>query len=140
MFRIFVIASSVSANTCSLRPSAGRAHRKPADAGRSALQGEQTRPVRQEAVVTAGTRTTSLVEQLQVARVHCHRLIGVAADQVAVADVVGPGGAAVRLAGEGVALGGGLRRPRTPEAGCGERAEVSPVGTDRLDDHEVLVL
>src|SRR6185312_9838196 len=76
-----------------------------------ALQREETGPVWQEAVVTAGAGTASLVQQLQVARVDGHGLIGVVADEIAVADVVGPGGAAVGLAGEGIALGCRLRRP-----------------------------
>ena len=79
-----------------------------------ALQGQQARPVGQEAVVAAGAGGASLVEQLQVAGVDGHGLVGVGADQFAVADVVGPGGAAVGLAGEGVALGGGLRGPEPP--------------------------
>lgn len=54
------------------------------------------------------------------------------------ADVVGPGGAAVGLAGKGVRLGRGLGRPAAAEAGGGERPKVSAVGPDGLDDHEVL--
>ena len=42
-------------------------------------------------------------------------------------------------AGEGIAFGCGQRRPGTTQTGCGERAEVSSVGADRLDDHQVLV-
>src|SRR6186713_3359417 len=107
---------------------------------RLALQGEQARPPRQVVVVAAGAGVLALVEQLQVAGVDGLGLVGVGADQVTVADVVGPGGTAVGLAGEGVALGGRLRGPRTVEAAGRERAEVAPVAPHRLDDHEVLVL
>lgn len=81
-----------------------------------------------------------MVEELQIARVDSHGLVSVAADQVAVADVVGPRGAAVRLAGEGRALGRGLRRPRAAQAGGRKRAEEPSVRADRLHDHQVLVL
>lgn len=56
------------------------------------------------------------------------------------ADVVGPGGAAVGLAGEGLFLGCSLRCPRTAQTGRRERAEEPPVCSLRLDDHEALVL
>src|SRR5207248_1544979 len=69
-----------------------------------------------------------------------HGLVGVVADQVAVADVVGPGGAAVGLAGEGVALAGGVRGPRAGQAAGGEGAEVASLGPLGLDDHQVLAL
>ena len=55
-------------------------------------------------------------------------------------DVIGPGGAAVRLAGEGVLLAGSLRCPGSAEAGGGVRTEVTSLGADGLDDHEVLLL
>src|SRR6185295_16490913 len=106
----------------------------------SALPGEQSGPVRQQAVVAAGVGGSALVEQLQVAGVDGHGLIGVGADEVAVADVVGPGGAAVGFAGEGVALGGGLWGPGAAQAGGGEGAEVAALAADRFDDHQVLVL
>src|SRR5689334_1220811 len=93
--------------------------------GVSALPGEQAGPVGQQAVVAAGAGAAALVEQLQVAGVDGHGLVGAGAQQFAVADVVGPGGAAVGLAGEGVAFGGGLRRPGTVQAGGGEGAEVA---------------
>ncbi len=95
----------------------------------SALQGEHSRPVGQKRVVDAvGAGRASLVEQLQVAGVDGHGLVRTGPDQLAVADVVGPGGTAVGLAGEGVALARGLRRPGAAEAGGGERAEVAAVG------------
>lgn len=53
------------------------------------------------------------------------------------ADVVGPRGAAVGLAGKRLALGRGLRRPGAAQARGREGAEVAPVGPDGLDDHEV---
>src|SRR5690606_10149920 len=83
---------------------------------------------------------TTLVEELQVARVDGHGLIRIGANQFAMTDVVGPSGAAVCLAGEGVALGCGLRRPRTVQAGGRERTEVSALRANRLDEHEVSVL
>src|ERR1051325_10811225 len=106
-------------------------------AWRLALECQYSRTPWQEAVVHAvGAGVAPLVEELQVAGVDGLGLVGVAADQVAVADVVGPGRAAVCLAGEGVALAGGLRCPRTVQAAGRERAEVAPVGPDRLDDHQ----
>src|SRR4051795_12201714 len=98
----------------------------------SALPGEQARPVGQQPVVAAGARRTTLVEQLQVARVDRHGLVRAGTDQVTVTDVVGPRRAAVGLTGERVALGGGLRGPRTVQAGRGERAEVAALTADRL--------
>src|SRR5689334_7814610 len=77
--------------------------------GGSALQGENTRPPRQLVVGAARGGGLPLVEELQVAGVYGHGLVGVVADQVTVADVVGPVGTAVGLAREGVALAGGLR-------------------------------
>lgn len=56
------------------------------------------------------------------------------------ADVVGPGGTAVSLAGEGLALGCGLRCPGTAKAGGCEGAEVPAVCSNSLDNHEVLGL
>src|SRR3954466_4379435 len=88
----------------------------PQKAGPLALQCQHARPVRQEAVVHAvGAGVAPLVEELQIARVNGLGLVWVGADQIAVADVFGPGGAAVGLAGEGVALGVGLRCPRAAE-------------------------
>ena len=55
-------------------------------------------------------------------------------------DVVGPGSAAVGLAGERHALTFGLLRPRTAQTGGREGAKVPPAAANRLDDHEVLVL
>lgn len=55
-------------------------------------------------------------------------------------DVVCPGGAAVRLAGKGVALGSGVGGPAAAEAGGCEGAEEAAVGALGLDDHEVLGL
>lgn len=104
------------------------------------LQRENCRAVGQQAVVAAGTRGPSLVKQLKVARVDSHGLVGVPANQVTVADVVGPGSTAVGLASKGVALGRGLGRPRSAETGSRERAEVAAIGADSLDDHEVLLL
>jgi hypothetical protein len=77
-----------------------------------ALQRQQSRPVRPLAVVAAaGAGCAALVQQLQVARVHREGLVRVDADQVAVADVVGPGGARVGLAGERAVFCRGLRSP-----------------------------
>lgn len=68
------------------------------------LQSKQTRSVRQKIVGAPRVGRSALVQELQVARINCHGLIRIAANQVAVADVVGPSSAAVRLASEGVAL------------------------------------
>src|SRR4051812_16143527 len=77
----------------------------------SPLQGEDAGPVGEQAVVAAGVGRTALVEELQVAGVDGVGLVGVGADELAVADVVGPGRTAVGPAGERIALG---RRPRCP--------------------------
>src|SRR4051794_31056146 len=58
------------------------------------LQGQNGRTPGQQVVVAAGARRPALVEELQVAGIDGHRLIGVGAHQIAVADVIGPGGAA----------------------------------------------
>src|SRR4051812_18595125 len=76
-----------------------------------AIEGQQARPVRQEAVIATGAGGPSLIEKLQIAGIDGHSLIGVVANQIAMADVVGPRGTAVGLAGEGIAFGCGLRRP-----------------------------
>jgi hypothetical protein len=63
------------------------------------LRRQHSRPPGQVVVVGAvGVRVPALVEQLHVARVDSLGLVGVGADQVTVADVVGPGGSAVGLA------------------------------------------
>src|SRR4051794_13711720 len=82
----------------------------------SALQREQARTVREEAVVSARARRPALVQQLQVAGVDRVGLVRRDADQLAVADVVGPRRTAVGLARERVALRRGLRRPRSTQA------------------------
>lgn len=81
-----------------------------------------------------------MVEELQVAGVDGEGLVRVVADQITVADVVGPGGAAVGLAGEGLVLGASLHSPLAIEAAGGEGTEVAAGGPDGLDDHQVLVL
>src|SRR5690242_15314161 len=94
----------------------------------SVLEGEEAGAPGELVVGAAGAGGFALVEELEVAGVDGHGLVGVGADQVSVADVVGPGGSAVGLAGEGVALAGGLGGPRTVEACGGEGAEVAAVG------------
>src|ERR1035437_6861479 len=102
---------------------------------------EQTwTPWDQVVVARAAANLEALVEQLEIAWVDGHGLVGIVANQVPVADVVGPGGAAVGLAGEGIALRRGIGRPRTTEARGRVGAEVPPVGADGLDEHEALVL
>src|SRR5699024_10181196 len=78
----------------------------------SALQCQHTGLVGQEIVVAVGVGGASLVEELHVAGIDGHGLVGVGTDQLTVTDVIGPGGATVGLPREGVALGGGLRCPR----------------------------
>src|SRR3954471_15093235 len=119
---------------------ASRRNRGATAYGWLSLQGEQARTPRQVVVVAAGAGVLALVEQLQVARVDGLGLVGVVADQVTVADVVGPGGAAVGLARERVALGRGVRGPGPVEAAGRERPEVAALGAHRLDEHQVLVL
>jgi hypothetical protein len=104
------------------------------------LEGKKTRAVRESVVGSSGLGVTSLVQELEVARVDGEGLVGVGADEITVGDVVGPGGARVCLAGEGSALRGGLRGPGAAEGGGGEGAEVAAAGTLGLDDHEVLGL
>jgi hypothetical protein len=57
-----------------------------------------------------------------------------------VADVVGPGGTAVSLAGEGAVLVCSLGSPVSAEGGGGVRTEVTALGANGLDQHEILVL
>jgi len=103
------------------------------------LQSKQARPVRQTIIVAASIRIVALVEQLQVARVDRHRLVIHRLDEVAMANIVGPGSAAVGLAGERGALGGGVGGPGASEAGGGEGAEEAAGRALGLDEHEVLV-
>lgn len=101
------------------------------------LEGKETGPVGEAVVVATGVGVAALVQQLQVARVDSHGLVVGDLDKVTVGDVVGPGGTAVSLAGEGVGLSGGIGGPVAVEAGGSERAEVTAVSTLGLDDHEV---
>lgn len=55
------------------------------------------------------------------------------------ADVVGPGSAAVRLASKRLALTCRLRSPRAAQAVGGEGSEIASVCSDGLDNHEILV-
>ncbi|GAB3975415.1 hypothetical protein GCM10029978_059490 [Actinoallomurus acanthiterrae] len=80
--------------------------------GRLVLQCQQARTPWQLVVGAGGGWGFALVEELEVAGIDGHGLVGVAADEVAVADVVGPGGSAVGLARERVAFAAGLRSPR----------------------------
>jgi hypothetical protein len=104
------------------------------------LEGKKTRAVRELVVGSSRLGVTSLVKELEVARVDGEGLVSVGADEITVGDIVGPAGARVCLAGEGRALRSSLRSPRTAEGGGGEGTEVTTVGTLGLDDHEVLVL
>jgi len=103
------------------------------------LEGKETGPVGETVVVATGVGVAALVQQLQVARVDSHGLVVGDLDQVSVGDVVGPGGTAVGLAGEGVLLGSSVGGPAAAEAGGSERAEVAATRADGLDDHEVLL-
>jgi hypothetical protein len=120
--------------------STGPTNKNPrANSNRLSLERKDTRAVRKEVVVAGDVlRVATLVEQLQVAWVDSEGLIGVRAVKVTVGDIVGPGGAAVGLAGEGVLLGGSLGSPGAAEAGGSEAAEVAAVVANGLDDHEVL--
>lgn len=103
------------------------------------LEGEQTRAVRKVVVLATNVGVAALVEELEVARVDGEGLVVAGSDQLSVADVVGPGSAAVGLAGEGVALGTGVDGPGAVEAVGGKGAEVTAVLALGLDDHQVLV-
>jgi len=103
-------------------------------------EGKETRPVGKEVVATTGVGVAALVQQLQVARVDGHGLVVGNLDEITVRDVVGPGGAAVLLAREGVGLGGSVGGPGTAEAGGGERAEEATAAALGLDNHEVLLV
>lgn len=115
-------------------------HQKTGLLANGVLEGKKTGTVRKVVVGSSRLGVTSLVEELEVARVDSHGLVSVGADKVTVRDVVGPGGTRVGLAGEGAALRSSLRSPGTAEGGGGEGTEVATVGTLGLDDHEVLVL
>src|SRR5699024_11219054 len=71
----------------------------------SALQCQHTGLVGQEIVVAVGVGGASLVEELHVAGIDGHGLVGGGTDQLTVTDVIGPGGDTVGLHREGVALG-----------------------------------
>lgn len=103
------------------------------------LQSQQTRSVRQKVIGAPRVSRPSLVQELQVARINRHGLIRIAANQVTVANVVGPSSAAVRLASEGLALTCSLRSPRAAQAVGGEGSEIASICSDGLDDHEILV-
>ena len=103
------------------------------------LHGEETRAVRKGVVVAARAGSATLVQELQVARVDSEGLVVGAADKLSVGDVVGPGGTAVGLAGEGVALRGSVGCPGTVQRGGGEGPEVAALRALGLDHHEVLV-
>ena len=104
------------------------------------LEGKKTRAVRE--LVVGGSRLgiTTLVKELEVARIDGESLISVGADKITVGDVVGPGGTTVGLARERSALRSSVRSPATTEVGGGEGAEVATAGTLGLNNHEVLVL
>lgn len=104
------------------------------------LQGQDTGLVWQQVVVTTGGGIAALVQQLQIARVHSKGLVRVTADQIAVADIVGPGGATVGLASEGLVLARCLWSPFTIQAVGREGAEIASVGANGLHDHQILVL
>jgi len=53
-------------------------------------EGQETRAVWELVVVTTRAGIATLVEELQLASIDGHRLIGVGADQLSVADVVRP--------------------------------------------------
>ncbi|KAI6766029.1 hypothetical protein HG530_007099 [Fusarium avenaceum] len=80
------------------------------------LEGEQTGTVGETVVVGVDAGVATLVEELEVAGVDGEGLVGAGSDELSVADVVGPGGTAVGLAGEGVALGGSVGGPLAVEA------------------------
>jgi hypothetical protein len=104
------------------------------------LQSQKTRTIRELVVVGVLAWVATLVKQLQVARVDGEGLVVGGADEFTVADIVGPGGTTVGLAGEGVALRTSLDSPGAVEAVRGQRAEVATLGSHSLNDHEVLVL
>lgn len=103
------------------------------------LEGEEAGAVRKRVVVAARAGCATLVQELNVAGVDGEGLVVGAADKLSVADIVGPCGSAVGLAGEGVALRGSVRGPASAERGGGERPEVAALRALGLDDHEVLV-
>lgn len=99
-------------------------------------QGQETRAVRQVVVAGINVGVSSLIEKLKVARVNRLGLISGGTDEIATADIIGPGGATVAVASEV----SGLSSPRTSQAGSCERTEVSAVVTNALNNHEILVL
>lgn len=104
---------------------------------RLVLEGKETGPVGKAVVVATGAGAAALVQQLQVARVDSHGLVVGDLDEITVGDIVGPGGTAVGLAGEGARLGASVDGPGAVEAGGSEGAEVTAVGALGLEDHEV---
>ncbi|KAI6753930.1 hypothetical protein HG530_013106 [Fusarium avenaceum] len=67
-------------------------------------------------------------------------LIIVGSNQLTVADIVGPGGARVCLAGKGVAFGASINSPLTIEAIRRKRTEKPSIFTLGLNKHQVFVL
>lgn len=107
----------------------------------SLLQGKNSWLPGQEVVVTIAVGVMALVEKLEVARIDRHGLIRVVANQVTMTDVVGPGGATVGFAREGLIFTCRLGCPLSAETAGREGAEITMSGgTDRLDDHEVLAV
>lgn len=81
-----------------------------------------------------------MVQQLQVARIDGLCLIRIATDDISVTDIVGPSSTTVCLSGEWVGFGGSLWSPRAAQAGGSEGTEITTLGSDGLDDHEISVL
>jgi hypothetical protein len=52
------------------------------------LEGQHTGAVRQKVVIATRAGASSLVQELQVARIDGHRLVGVGANEIPVANVV----------------------------------------------------
>lgn len=115
-------------------------HRLNSNEANDLSKSKKTRTVGKSIVSSSRAGVTALVKELKVARVNGEGLVVGRPDQVTVADVVGPGGAAVGLAGERSRLLASLDSPLAIEAGGGERAEVTSAGALGLDDHEVLAL
>lgn len=81
----------------------------------------------------------ALVKKLEVARVDGTGFVIAGADEVAVANIVGPTGAGgVGFSGKRLVLRSGLGSPLSVESGCRVGTEVTLTPrANRLDDHEI---
>jgi hypothetical protein len=99
-----------------------------------------TRAVRGQVIVARSLWFLTLVQQFVVVGAKGERLVRIARDDIAMADVIRPRCTAVRLAGERVRRAGHMRGLEPTEGGNDKGAEVVAIRALGFDDLEVLVL